>query len=86
MISDLIVVFVHNVEINDFLFGFDNKHLFSLGFSWVMNLGVMLPGSISGYVSDWLGYESFFVFTMFATIPALLITYFVPFTYPDEKK
>ena len=31
-------------------------------------------------------YESFFVFTMFATIPALLITYFVPFTYPDEKK
>ena len=54
--------------------------------SGIMNLGVMLPGSISGYVSDWLGYESFFVFTMFATIPALLITYFVPFTYPDEKK
>jgi hypothetical protein len=23
---------------------------------------------------------------MFATIPAFLITYFVPFTYPDEKK
>lgn len=54
--------------------------------SGIMNLGVMLPGSISGYVSDWLGYENFFVFTMFATIPALLITYFVPFTYPDEKK
>ena len=54
--------------------------------SGIMNLGVMLPGSISGFVSDWLGYESFFVFTLFATIPAFLITYFVPFTYPDEKK
>lgn len=54
--------------------------------SGIMNLGVMLPGSISGYVSDWLGYEDFFIFTLFATIPALLITWFVPFTYPDEKK
>lgn len=54
--------------------------------SGIMNFGVMLPGSISGFVSDWLGYESFFIFTMFATIPAFLITYFVPFTYPDEIK
>lgn len=54
--------------------------------SGIMNLGVMLPGSISGFVSDWLGYESFFTFILFATIPAFLITYFVPFTYADEKK
>ncbi len=51
-----------------------------------MNLGVMLPGSISGFVSNALGYKTFFIFMMFATIPAFLITYFVPFTYPDEKK
>lgn len=24
-----------------------------------INLGVMLPGTISGFVSDWLGYEAF---------------------------
>ena len=54
--------------------------------SGIMNLGVMIPGSISGFVSDALGYKAFFIFTMFATIPAFLITYFVPFTYPDEKK
>lgn len=54
--------------------------------SGIMNLGVMLPGSISGFVSDALGYKSFFIFTLFATIPAFLITYFVPFTYPDAKK
>lgn len=54
--------------------------------SGIMNLGVMLPGTISGFVSDWLGYEVFFIFTLFATIPAFVITYFVPFTYADEKK
>lgn len=54
--------------------------------SGIMNLGVMLPGSISGYVSDWLGYEHFFTYILFATIPAFLITYFIPFTYADEKK
>ena len=54
--------------------------------SGIMNLGVMLPGTISGFVSDWLGYEVFFTFTLFATIPAFLITYFIPFTYADEKK
>lgn len=54
--------------------------------SGIMNLGVMLPGMVSGYFSDALGYKAFFIFTMFATIPAFLITYFVPFTYPDEKK
>lgn len=54
--------------------------------SGIMNLGVMLPGAISGYVSDALGYKEFFIFILFATIPAFLITYFVPFTYPDERK
>ena len=54
--------------------------------SGIMNLGVMLPGTISGFVSDWLGYEAFFTVTLFATIPAFLITYFIPFTYADEKK
>ena len=54
--------------------------------SGIMNLGVMLPGMMSGYVSDKLGYEHFFIFVLLATIPAFLITYFVPFTYPDAKK
>ena len=54
--------------------------------SGIMNLGVMLPGMLSGYVSDWLGYRHFFIFVLFCTIPAFLITWFVPFTYPDKKK
>ena len=53
--------------------------------SGIMNLGVMLPGMMSGAVSDALGYRNFFVFVLFCTIPALQITWFVPFTYPDKK-
>ena len=54
--------------------------------SGIMNLGLMLPGMLSGYVSDWLGYRNFFIFVLFCTIPSFLITWFVPFTYPDKKK
>ena len=52
--------------------------------SGIMNLGVMLPGMMSGFVSDWLGYREFFLFVLVCTIPALLITWFVPFTYDNE--
>ena len=48
--------------------------------SGIMNLGVMLPGMLSGYVSDWLGYRDFFIFVLVCTIPAFLNTWFVPFT------
>jgi PAT family beta-lactamase induction signal transducer AmpG len=53
--------------------------------SGIMNLGVMFPGMISGAMSDWLGYRKFFIFILFCDIPPLLITYFVPFSYSDEK-
>lgn len=52
----------------------------------IMNLGVMLPGMISGFLSDKLGYQNFFIWVLIATIPAFLITWFVPFTYDDKKK
>lgn len=54
--------------------------------SGIMNLGVMLPGMISGYISDFLGYRDFFIYVLLAAIPSLLITYFIPFTYDDSKK
>ena len=53
--------------------------------SGIMNLGVMLPGMVSGSISDAIGYKWFFVFTLIATIPAFLITYFVPFTHSDKE-
>lgn len=52
--------------------------------SGIMNLGVMLPGMLSGWVSDMLGYSAYFIFVMVATVPAFLITWFVPFRYDDK--
>ena len=52
--------------------------------SGIMNLSVMLTGAVSGYLSDALGYGVFFLAVMLATIPAFLVTWFVPFTYDDK--
>lgn len=60
--------------------------------SGIMNLGVMIPGMLSGWVCETLGelfnkpggYEPFFIFVLIATIPVFLITYFVPFKYKGD--
>ena len=60
--------------------------------SGIMNLGVMIPGMLSGWVCETLGewfnapsgYQPFFIFVLIATIPAFLITYFVPFKYNSD--
>jgi PAT family beta-lactamase induction signal transducer AmpG len=54
--------------------------------SGIMNLGFMIPSAISGYLSDLLGYKIFFMWVLIATIPALLVAYFVPFTYTTPLK
>lgn len=54
--------------------------------SGIMNLSVMVTGMASGYLSDVLGYKLFFVAVMLATIPAFLMTWFVPFTYDEQTK
>ncbi len=50
----------------------------------VMYLGFMIPSMLSGYISDWLGYEHFFIWVIFATIPSFLVTWFVPFREVEE--
>ncbi len=52
----------------------------------IMNLGFMIPSMMSGYLSDLLGYKIFFMWVLIATIPSLLVAYFVPFTYNDSHK
>lgn len=51
----------------------------------IMNLSVMLPGMISGYLSDSVGYKEFFIIVMIATIPAIIMSRLVPFTYDDKS-
>lgn len=52
--------------------------------SGIMNLSVMLTGMVSGLLSDWAGYRIFFLVVMFATLPAFLMTRFVPFPYHEQ--
>ncbi|MEY3422108.1 MAG: hypothetical protein RIR48_2411, partial [Bacteroidota bacterium] len=44
----------------------------------IMNLGVMIPSMLSGYLSDMMGYKMFFIWVLFATIPAFLICWLIP--------
>ena len=46
----------------------------------------MLTGSVSGFLSDALGYKFFFIAVMVATVPAFIMTKMVPFTHPDGKE
>ena len=43
----------------------------------LMALGMMLPGMISGWIQEQLGYLNFFVWVCISTIPAFIITKFV---------
>jgi PAT family beta-lactamase induction signal transducer AmpG len=51
----------------------------------VMNLGLMIPSALSGFISDFLGYRHFFLWVMIATIPAFLVTWLVPFRVPESE-
>jgi PAT family beta-lactamase induction signal transducer AmpG len=52
--------------------------------SGLMNLGYMVPGMISGAISDWLGYKMFFIWVLVATIPAFIVTLLVPLRKPED--
>ena len=54
--------------------------------SGLTNLGFMLPSMISGFVSDKIGYQYFFIWVLVSTIPAFLISWLVPLTNLNEEK
>ena len=42
-----------------------------------MAFGMMIPGMISGYIQEFLGYQHFFVWVMIATIPSFIVLMFI---------
>lgn len=52
--------------------------------SGIMNLGVMIPGMMSGWLADTLGYLTFIIVVMICTIPAFVMSRLVPFRYDDK--
>lgn len=51
-----------------------------------MALGMMLPGMISGFIQEAIGYKFFFIWVVIATIPSFLIAKFIPLEYQFGKK
>lgn len=52
----------------------------------LMNLSVMVPGMISGYLSEQLGYLTFFTVVMFTTVPAIAMAFILPFAHRDDEQ
>ena len=44
----------------------------------LMNLGLIVPGAMSGYIQKWIGYQRFFIWVLIAAIPALAMARFIP--------
>lgn len=42
-----------------------------------MALGMMLPGMISGWIEDQIGYQNFFIWIMICTLPSFITTYLI---------
>lgn len=51
-----------------------------------MALGMMLPGMISGYIQQWLGYGGFFIWVVIAALPALILLKFISYPADFGKK
>jgi PAT family beta-lactamase induction signal transducer AmpG len=44
----------------------------------LMNLGLMVPGAVSGTIQMALGYQKFFVWVLISSVPALILARFIP--------
>ncbi|MFV8328222.1 MFS transporter [Flavobacterium sp. ZS1P14] len=51
-----------------------------------MALGMMLPGMLSGFIQEYLGYGNFFIWVFCATIPGLILSRFLLFPSDFGKK
>jgi PAT family beta-lactamase induction signal transducer AmpG len=48
----------------------------------LMNLGLVVPGAVSGWVQTKLGYEHFFLWVLISAIPAMVLARYVPIRGP----
>jgi MFS transporter, PAT family, beta-lactamase induction signal transducer AmpG len=51
-----------------------------------MALGMMLPGMLSGFIQQYLGYGNFFIWVFLATIPGIILSRFITFPKDFGKK
>ena len=51
----------------------------------LMNLGLVLPGAISGAIQMKIGYQHFFVWVLISAVPAMVLSRFVPIHSSHER-
>lgn len=51
-----------------------------------MALGMMLPGMLSGYIQEWLGYGGFFIWVVIAALPAFIVLQYLKYPADYGKK
>ena len=51
----------------------------------IMALGMMIPGLISGYIQQAVGYKFFFIIVLLMAIPGLLTLFFIPFEEDENE-
>ncbi len=51
-----------------------------------MALGMMIPGMFSGWLQELIGYQHYFIWVCISTIPAFIITFFIPLDNDFGKK
>jgi PAT family beta-lactamase induction signal transducer AmpG len=51
-----------------------------------MALGMMLPGMVSGYMQQWLGYDGFFIWVVIAALPAIFLLKYIKYPADYGKK
>ncbi len=54
--------------------------------SSLANLGIILPGMVSGFICDAVGYHQFFVWALLAAVPILIVAWKIPFTHNEEEQ
>ncbi|HEX3155095.1 MAG TPA: MFS transporter [Candidatus Angelobacter sp.] len=52
----------------------------------LMNLGLIVPGALSGYIQKWIGYQKFFIWVLIAAVPALVMARFIPIGASAEQQ
>lgn len=50
-----------------------------------MTLGMLIPGTISGYLYESLGYANFFLISFMLSIPGMITIFFLPYWRDDDK-
>ncbi len=51
----------------------------------LMNLGLVIPGAISGWIQMRIGYEHFFLWVLISAVPAMILARFVPIHSSSER-